>query len=246
MQETAKNSDTITQQSVKKLLPFFGLFPLISAFKNYQAELDEESGRPLSSVSSATVRKWLSRVNKNVKAEGRQEDSIVLFEELHKQTGKYLPLMEETNEKKAIDAKQSHISLPLKPNERNSFKKQFDFAFDYQETGIHIKKWFSKAPKGFLVEIPKAAEKQRKIETVRDIPMKLELKKEQCREGSRNYTPDVFILHHGSTSSSGHYTSYVKRNGYWWHVDDGSVTQVSDRNATSALKNAYIVHYAQA
>nr|NGX27351.1 hypothetical protein [Chlamydiota bacterium] len=60
MQETAKNSDTITQQSVKKLLPFFGLFPLISAFKNYQAELDEESGRPLSSVSSATVRKWLS------------------------------------------------------------------------------------------------------------------------------------------------------------------------------------------
>ncbi len=245
------SSKAIVPSSEQKLSPFQSLYQLISAFRNYQAEA-EEGERPTSSLSSAAIRKWLSNIKTEIPAEGTQEDPMAFFEEVHDRSGHFLPLMQRKNEEEELSRKDCFIPLMMLKDGKNSFTKLFNDYFSEYVADSHnqITRWFSTAPKGFLVQAKRFtwnAEGTRvKIRDSMDFPMTLQLKKEQCKEGSRTFSPDAFIIHHGASANSGHYTAYIRRSGYWWHISDSHVTQVNNLEAQNAIKSAYIVHYAQA
>jgi len=227
----------------------FSLFPLRSAFKRSQAELAEENGRPVSSISTANIRSWLSRMHTEIAKSGVQEDPMALFEELYNLSGKFLPIQKQVNKGKPVNESDFSIPLMMLSGSKTPFKTLFEGYFSEfaQDSGTTIRKWFTKAPVGFLVQAKRITwdEASKKITAPMDFPMNLELSKAQCLEGNRKYSPDAFIVHQGSGSESGHYVAYVRRNGYWWYASDHHVTQVSDSVAASKLPSAYIVHYAQ-
>lgn len=237
--------------AVSKLTSYFNLFSLLKHCKNYQAELNRESGQTISSEDTQEVRKWLANVKSEIPKEGTQEDPIALFEELHSRSGKYLPLMQQKNNEKPLSRNRICIDLDFNAEGAKSFSKLFNAFFDehIQDSKIHLKKWFTDAPKGFLVQVTRYAWQadgtQEKITRDLNVPMSLTLTEAQCKSGNRKYTPEAFIVQHGSTIAAGHYTAYVRRNGYWWHANDSHITQVSDREAARAIKQAYLVHYGQ-
>ncbi|MDN3506838.1 MAG: hypothetical protein P0S96_06380 [Simkaniaceae bacterium] len=214
----------------------FSLFPLRSAFRNYRTELTEEGGRPTSSVSSASIRSWFNRL---LKDSGSQEDPDRLFDTVFGKAGYSLPLIEQTSDGKTRPSGGYYIPLLPERGKKTPFSSLLDAFFNESP-----KKWFSQAPTGFMTVAYRGDETGKAKDAI-DFPMSFEFSKEQCREGNRSYSPDAFILHHGSGTGSGHYTAYIHRNGYWWHVNDHNVTQVSDREAASKIQSAYIVHYAQ-
>mmetsp|Transcript_13508 Transcript_13508/g.22198 ORF Transcript_13508/g.22198 Transcript_13508/m.22198 type:complete len:122 (-) Transcript_13508:1317-1682(-) len=71
------------------------------------------------------------------------------------------------------------------------------------------------------------------------------------------YTLKAVVLHHGDTANSGHYTSLVHRrvgsfsnnstasDSYeWLHIDDKSITQVTDGYVFESVQSrAYILFY---
>lgn len=236
--------------AVSKLTSYFNLFSLLNHCKNYQAELDRGSGRTISSENTQEIRNWLSNVNSKISKEGSQEDPIVLFEELHSRSGKYLPLMQQKNNEKPLSRDRPYVDLAFNAQGATSFSKLFNAFFDEKiDSNIHLKKWFPSAPKGFLVQVTRYGLNemgaQEKITRDLDIPMSLTLTEEQCKSGNRRYAPEAFIIHHGDSLDLGHYTAYIRRNGYWWHANDSKITQVSNKDAAEAIKQAYLVHYGQ-
>eukprot|EP01038_Epipyxis_sp_PR26KG_P006907 gene6907-9459_t len=65
-------------------------------------------------------------------------------------------------------------------------------------------------------------------------------------EGNKKVTYELFglVVHHGSSSHSGHYVAYVKAaNGNWYEMNDSKVTEVSLKSVLS--KQAYILFYSK-
>jgi len=222
----------------------FSLFPLRSAFRRNQAELLEEGGRPISSVSSAKVREWLSGLLPSIPKSNTQEDPMDFLNLVFSKTGYHLPLMEQPKGKNAKPCTNtSTIMLFPEYGKKQPFSTLLNGFFDGEE-----KKWFTEAPKGFIVGAYRTAPDEGQSVKGTDsiaFPKNLELTKAQCREGSRKYSPDAFILHLGAGTESGHYMAYIHRNGYWWKANDEKITQVTDGEAETRIQAASIVHYAQ-
>lgn len=237
--------------AASKLSSYFNLFGLLAHCKNYQAELNRESGQTISSENTQEVRKWLSNVKSEIEEKGTQEDPIALFEELHSRSGKYLPLLQQKNNEKPLTQKRICVDLDFNSEGATSFSKLFNAFFDeeIQDSKVHLKKWFTEAPKGFLVQVTRYAWKsdgpQEKITRDLDVPMNLTLTEAQCKTGNRKYAPEAFIVHDGSETEYGHYIAYVRRDGHWWKASDENITQESNREATRAIKQAYLIHYGQ-
>lgn len=58
-------------------------------------------------------------------------------------------------------------------------------------------------------------------------------------KGSLKYRVESFVRLHAQTGTSGHYTSYAKENGQWYHLNDDRVTPVSDQVAQAEMAKAY-------
>lgn len=53
-----------------------------------------------------------------------------------------------------------------------------------------------------------------------------------------------FIMHHGESANSGHYTTvYRDQDGIWWHCDDGRVSQIGQEKAMEFIDEVYILVY---
>jgi len=237
--------------TVSKLTSYFNLFSLLAHCKKYQAELNRGSGQTVSSEDTQELRKWLSNVKSEIEERGTQEDPMALFEELHSRSGKYLPLMQQKNKEKPLTQNRICVDLDFNAEGATSFSKLFNAFFDeqIQDSKIHLKKWFTEAPKGFLLQVTRYAWKpdgtQEKITRDLDVPMSLTLTEEQCKSGNRKYAPEAFIIQHGSSLAAGHYTAYIRRDGHWWHANDSHITQVSNSEAARAIKQAYLIHFGQ-
>lgn len=64
-------------------------------------------------------------------------------------------------------------------------------------------------------------------------------------EGQLQYSATSFICHHGEFADGGHYTSYVKKEGQWFHCNDHLVEAVSTEEAMNEMEQAYIMFFAK-
>jgi hypothetical protein len=65
-------------------------------------------------------------------------------------------------------------------------------------------------------------------------PLKLDV-------GGREYKLRAVAVHHGEDIASGHYTTYARRDGAWFHANDGDVDEVTEREALR--QQAYMLWY---
>lgn len=65
-------------------------------------------------------------------------------------------------------------------------------------------------------------------------PLKLDV-------GGREYKLRAVAVHHGENIASGHYTTYARRDGAWFHANDGDVDEVTEREVLR--QQAYMLWY---
>jgi ubiquitin C-terminal hydrolase len=80
-----------------------------------------------------------------------------------------------------------------------------------------------------------------KIKTEINFEKQLEIEDENKNKGK--YEPISFIVHIGSTTNSGHYFSYVKKEDQWYECNDEKITKLTETEIFEEIKNAYIVLY---
>jgi len=107
---------------------------------------------------------------------------------------------------------------------------------------------FSPHKNGFYGKFSKNGASRSKIQKPIDFSTALEL---PLSDGRRcEYYLTGIIIHEGSSANSGHYTACVRKpssdhsRDEWYHMDDGSVTKVSE-NSVLQQKNAYVLFYSR-
>jgi ubiquitin C-terminal hydrolase len=68
---------------------------------------------------------------------------------------------------------------------------------------------------------------------------------EEISINDANFSLHGFIVHHGPSLHSGHYTAYVKRKGEWYWADDKIITRLDSSAAIKASQEAYLLFYAK-
>jgi ubiquitin C-terminal hydrolase len=63
--------------------------------------------------------------------------------------------------------------------------------------------------------------------------------------GTQSLTYELigFVMHHGDSAQSGHYTSCVKRGNQWFHVNDGTSTAITMQEVAEYRKTGYLYTY---
>jgi len=57
------------------------------------------------------------------------------------------------------------------------------------------------------------------------------------------YDLTAFVVHRGASLRAGHYVSFARIGGAWYLFDDAAVFQISDAQALSELRHAYLISY---
>lgn len=254
MKKLTDQSEQISKTSPEKLNFFYdGMLDFISSYKKYQNELSNPKN-PISEIDIQKLREWMHRF-KGTSLNETEEDPSCFLEAIYEKSGIYLPLVEQSfdyaKNKSVIrnETSTSILCIVREITEKKNFNECFTEIFSQKDRhGRELKKWFSEAPKGFFVSIPKGVGelgRDEKNDSAWDIPLHLELTKEQCPKGAREYFCNLFIEHEGFKTGSGHLITYVFHNDQWWRISDQNVDQLSQDEAEEKMKHAYLVHYTQ-
>lgn len=235
----------------EKLPNYYSMLRLITAFQEYQREL-EEGKEAISSVKIQALREWLAHHEKIISPEGSQEDPTEFLRLVQKKTGNYLPLLED-NGQEVQDPKDTCILLLFETDKKHTFKELFNTYFTQEG-----KRWFTEPPSDFLIEIERGGFDfqgnkksweygDKKINIELDCPFALELTKQHCPslKNPQTYAPDVFIINESYCSRSGHYVTYANWKGQWWLINDQNVFPISINEAEKAIRSASFIHYTQ-
>lgn len=66
---------------------------------------------------------------------------------------------------------------------------------------------------------------------------------QSLRLKSKSYSLLAAVCHHGSSSRSGHYTSYCRYDDRWFHFNDERVTEIRNMESSDCLQDSYILFY---
>lgn len=209
-------------------------------------------------VDIHAIRRFLSRETNGQIADGyTQEDAAQLFEYLFQGQRAIHRLEQQLDGNASVLRYEPMIQIDLGGTPRQPFQQLFNNYFDYRsQTGHHIQLFFPNAPNELLVQAKRFYQQinpadgslqQGKIADPIDVSERLTLPRHFVRTNETSeYICDRFLIHHGLSVESGHYTSYIKMGNTWWYSSDSVQYAVPANEALSAMKNGLIFHYRKA
>ncbi len=202
---------------------------------------------------SHQVRQFLSTETRGaVGGDHVQEDSSQLFEFLFQGPNALYQFDHLLNGAPATARREPMIQVDIqRVNPLPGFGQLFNGFFDHMtDIGQRQQLFFQHSPNDLLIQLKRFYRDPDgtlgKINDPIDAPETIQLPATLVRTGeSAAYQCDAFLIHHGLTQDGGHYVSYIKVGNTWWYCSDSSVIEVSAKDALSAMKQSYILHYAK-
>lgn len=248
-----------SDQTLKKTL-----LPLKEAIDCYRLEAigDRNFTKTISSVDTQLLREWLFKLKVINSASFRdQEDPFDFLKFFLKTTNHNMPnVVEETTNmrmgKISSYSKPSYsydfITPDISPEKKNiSLQKVLDNFFQFTNIvspsiTTKIMRSFTTSPKDLLIRLNRPIkDKAEEIDIKITIPLIFHAKKEQFGKKA-SYELDAFIARLGKTVNSGHYITYIRKQGKWWELNDRKISIINENEVQNLAKNnAYIVHYTQ-
>ncbi len=231
--------------------------PQLSQFLDAYEKNRTDFQKVAANIDIQGIRQILSRETSGQIVDGSvQEDAAQFFEYIFQGPDAIHQFDQKTNGGAPVLRRESMLQIGLGESPRPNFQQLFNAYFDQRtDTGQRVQLSFQRPPNDLLVQARRFYQQmdasgtlqQGKIVEAIDIPERLALANQFAHGGADSeYVCDAFSIHNGASSESGHYTSYVKRQGTWWYCSDTRVYEVAATTALHAMKYGYIFHYAKA